>query len=193
VNIHRFARRSIEWALAAVLLAAASPILLVLAASVKITSRGPAFYRQQRVGKDGVPFTLLKLRTMTVSESTEAEWANSQQQRVTLVGRWLRRFRFDELPQLWNVLVGDLALVGPRPEQVAIAGRLATEIPFYDARHCIRPGLTGWAQVNVGYGGSFDGTLAKLQRDLFYVKHASLRLDALILWLTLRTILAARG
>ena len=105
----------------------------------------------------------------------------------------MRRFRIDELPQLWNVLRGDLALIGPRPEQVPIVERLVNEIPYYNARHCIRPGLTGWAQVTLGYGGSFDGTLAKLQCDLYYIKHRSLRLDALIVWLTLRTVLAGRG
>jgi lipopolysaccharide/colanic/teichoic acid biosynthesis glycosyltransferase len=109
--------------------------------------------------------------------------------RITPVGRILRRFRLDELPQLWNVIRGDLALVGPRPEQTAIVEQLEREIPFYAARHCVRPGLTGWAQVNLGYAGSFEGTVAKLQRDLYYIKHSSLRLDGLILWLTLKAVL----
>jgi lipopolysaccharide/colanic/teichoic acid biosynthesis glycosyltransferase len=113
--------------------------------------------------------------------------------RITRVGRFLRRFRIDELPQLANVIRGDLALIGPRPEQVPIAQRLERELPHWSARHCIRPGLTGWAQVNLGYAGSLEGTVAKLQRDLFYVKHSSLRLDALILWLTFKTLIAGRG
>jgi lipopolysaccharide/colanic/teichoic acid biosynthesis glycosyltransferase len=120
-------------------------------------------------------------------------WAARGDPRRTLVGRFIRRFSLDELPQLWNILRGDLALVGPRPEQVPIVERLDQELPHYNARHCIRPGLTGWAQVNLGYGGSVDGTIAKLQRDLYYVKHQSLRLDALIIWLTLRAVLAGRG
>jgi lipopolysaccharide/colanic/teichoic acid biosynthesis glycosyltransferase len=129
---------------------------------------------------------------MTLAEETAA-WAPSQTHRVTPIGQFLRRFRLDELPQLWNVIRFDLALIGPRPEQVTIAERLEREVPFYNARHCIRPGLTGWAQVNLGYAGSVEGTVAKLQHDLYYIKHASPRLDALILWKTLRTILAARG
>jgi lipopolysaccharide/colanic/teichoic acid biosynthesis glycosyltransferase len=101
----------------------------------------------------------------------------------------LRRYRLDELPQLWNVLRGELALVGPRPEQVPIVERLEQQIPFYAVRHTIRPGITGWAQVNLGYSGSLEGTRAKLQRDLYYVKHRSLRLDLLILWLTLKAVI----
>jgi lipopolysaccharide/colanic/teichoic acid biosynthesis glycosyltransferase len=129
---------------------------------------------------------------MTLADDN-ASWAPSQAHRVTPVGRLLRRFRIDELPQLWNVLRADLALIGPRPEQVTIAERLEREVPFYSARHCIRPGLTGWAQVNIGYAGSVEGTVAKLQRDLYYIKHGNPRLDGLILWMTLRTILSGRG
>ncbi|MGO9903943.1 MAG: sugar transferase [Solirubrobacteraceae bacterium] len=185
-------RRAAETLIAAVLLLAATPVLIGTMITIRLTSRGPALYRQRRVGKGGAQFTLLKLRTMTVAEKT-ASWAPSQTHRVTPVGQFLRRFRLDELPQLWNVIRSDLALIGPRPEQVAIAEQLEREIPFYNARHCIRPGLTGWAQVNLGYAGSVEGTVAKLQHDLYYIKHASPRLDALILWKTLRTVLAARG
>ena len=181
-----------EVAFAAGLLVLALPALLAFAAAIRIGSRGPALYRQKRVGKDGNVFTLLKLRSMAVIDG-EARWAHAQAHRVTWLGRHLRRFRFDEVPQFWNVLRGDLALVGPRPEQVPIVERLRDELPFYDARHAVRPGITGWAQVNGGYGGSVDGTLLKLQRDLYYVKHASLRLDALIVWLTLKAVLAGRG
>ncbi len=102
----------------------------------------------------------------------------------------MRRFRLDELPQLWNVIRGDLALIGPRPEQVPIVARLAREFPYYSARHRIRPGITGWAQVSFGYGGSDEGAMAKLQRDLYYIKRSGLRLNALIIWLTLKTIVA---
>jgi lipopolysaccharide/colanic/teichoic acid biosynthesis glycosyltransferase len=184
--------RAAELVLALALLALASPLLLAAWLGVRLTSRGPGFYRQRRVGRDGVHFTLLKLRTMTVAEH-DAAWAPSQNHRVTPVGRVLRRFRFDELPQLLNVIRGDLALIGPRPEQVPIVEALEREIPFYAARHCVRPGLTGWAQVNLGYAGSVEGTIAKLQRDLYYIKHGTLRLDALILWLTVKTVLTGRG
>ncbi len=187
-------RRVVEAVIAVALLLVATPLLLVAAIAIRLTSPGPALFRQRRVGKGGTHFTLLKLRTMTIADETSAAaWAPSQTHRVTAVGRLLRRFRLDEAPQLWNVIRGDLALIGPRPEQVAIAERLEREVPFYSARHCIRPGLTGWAQVNLGYAGSVEGTVAKLQRDLYYIKHASPRLDGLILWMTLRTIVSGRG
>jgi lipopolysaccharide/colanic/teichoic acid biosynthesis glycosyltransferase len=185
-------RRVGETVIAALLLLATAPLLAAAVVAIRVTSPGPALYRQRRVGRGGAQFTLLKLRTMTLADD-EPHWAPSQSHRVTRVGRILRRFRLDELPQLWNVIRGDLALVGPRPEQVAIVDRLEREIPFYSARHCIRPGLTGWAQVNLGYAGSVEGTVAKLQRDLYYIKHAGLRLDALILWMTLKTVVAGRG
>jgi lipopolysaccharide/colanic/teichoic acid biosynthesis glycosyltransferase len=196
-QIHRHglsnhARRGAETLLAGALALLSTPLLLLAALAVRLSGRGPVLYRQRRVGLDGAQFTLLKLRTMTATDGPAA-WAPSQTHRVTAVGRLLRRFRLDELPQLWNVVGGDLALIGPRPEQVPIVERLEAEIPFYGARHTIRPGLTGWAQVNLGYGGSVEGTIAKLQRDLYYIKHANLRLDALILWLTIKTIVSGRG
>ena len=198
--IHRHAwrrlmRRAFELLVSLVLLVLASPALLIAAVAIRLTSRGPVLYRQRRVGIDGAHFTLLKLRTMTAwaGSAEEAAWAGSQDHRVTSVGRVLRRFRLDELPQLWNIVRGDLALVGPRPEQVPIVERLEAEIPFYATRHTVRPGLTGWAQVNLGYSGSVEGTIAKLQRDLYYVKHGGWRLDALILWLTIKAVIAGRG
>jgi len=186
-------RRALDSLTAAALLLLTSPVLVVAALATRLTSRGPALYRQRRVGRGDRPFTLLKVRTMTACPGEEACWAPSQSHRVTRIGRLLRRFRIDELPQLYNVLRGDLALIGPRPEQVPIVACLRQELPHYGARHCIRPGITGWAQVNLGYAGSVEGTLAKLQRDLFYVKRRSMRLDALIIWLTLKTVLAGRG
>ena len=190
--VSRTLRRVLELGIAAVGLTLALPFIAVAIVIIRSTSPGPGLYRQQRVGRHGAHFTLLKLRTMREADG-EPAWAGAEAHRITAVGRFLRRFRLDELPQLWNVIRGDLALVGPRPEQIAIVERLEREIPFYSARHSVRPGLTGWAQVNMGYGGSLEGTLAKLQRDLYYVKHGSLRLDALILWLTLKTMLEGRG
>jgi lipopolysaccharide/colanic/teichoic acid biosynthesis glycosyltransferase len=190
--VSRTLRRALELLTSAMLLLAAIPFLLVAIVLVRLTSPGPGLYRQRRVGKHGAHFTLLKLRTMRDASGAPA-WAGAEAHRITPFGRILRRYRLDELPQLWNVIRGDLALVGPRPEQIAIAAQLEREIPFYSARQSVRPGLTGWAQVNMGYGGSFEGTLAKLQRDLFYVKHGSFRLDCLILWLTLKTVLTGRG
>jgi lipopolysaccharide/colanic/teichoic acid biosynthesis glycosyltransferase len=194
-RLYRSLRRATDIALAALLLMLLSPLLLIAAIVVRLTSPGPAIYRQRRVGKDGQEFTLLKLRTMTARDNAgdTAAWGPSQAQRVTPLGRLLRRFRLDELPQLWNVIRGELAVIGPRPEQVPIAHQLGRELPHYSSRHCIRPGITGWAQVNLGYAGSFEGTVAKLQRDLYYMKHHSLRLDALIVWLTVKAVLAGRG
>ncbi len=181
------ARRATVMVAAGALLLIALPLIALLMLAVRLTSPGPAIFRQRRVGKAGELFTLVKLRTMTVSDDSGA-WASDHAHRVTPLGRVLRRYRLDELPQLWNVLRGELALVGPRPEQVAIVERLEQQIPFYAARHTVRPGITGWAQVNLGYSGSLEGTRAKLQRDLYYVKHRSLRLDLLILWLTLKAV-----
>jgi lipopolysaccharide/colanic/teichoic acid biosynthesis glycosyltransferase len=181
------ARRAIVMSAAGLLLLVTLPLIAGLMLLIRLTSPGPAVFRQTRVGKDGALFTLVKLRTMTVADDS-ASWATDQGHRVTPLGRVLRRYRLDELPQLWNVLRGELALVGPRPEQVPIVERLEQQIPFYAVRHTVRPGITGWAQVNLGYSGSLEGTRAKLQRDLYYVKHRSLRLDLLILWLTLKAV-----
>jgi lipopolysaccharide/colanic/teichoic acid biosynthesis glycosyltransferase len=189
----RVLRRTLELVLTAALLIVSLPAIAAAALAIKLTSSGPALYRQQRVGKGGVPFTLVKLRTMSVVEDGQAAWAGAETGRITSAGGFLRRFRLDELPQLWNVIRGDLSLIGPRPEQVPIVERLDRELPHYSARHAIRPGITGWAQVNLGYAGSVDGTIAKLQRDLYYIKHSSLRLDALILWLTFKTVMSGRG
>jgi exopolysaccharide biosynthesis polyprenyl glycosylphosphotransferase len=181
------ARRAAVMLTAGLLLLVSAPLIAMLMALVRLTSPGPAIFRQARVGKDGTLFTLVKLRTMTVADDS-ATWASDQDHRITPLGRVLRRYRLDELPQLWNVLRGELALVGPRPEQVPIVERLEQQIPFYAVRHSVRPGLTGWAQVTLGYSGSLEGTRAKLQRDLYYVKHRSLRLDLLILWLTIKAV-----
>ena len=186
-------RRGAETAFAGLLFVLSLPVLALAMIAVRLTSSGPVLYRQPRVGLGGEEFTLLKLRTMTTLTPEASAWAESQHHRVTPVGRFLRRFRLDELPQLWNVVTGDLALIGPRPEQVPLVALLEKEIPFYGARHVVRPGLTGWAQVNVGYAGSVEGTVVKLQRDLYYIKHANLRLDALILWLTVKTVVSGRG
>ncbi len=185
------ARRATMMLMSALLLLVSLPLLAVLMIAIRLTSHGPAIFLQTRVGKDGVLFTLVKLRTMFVADPgapDDAAWATDEDHRITPVGRRLRRYRLDELPQLWNVMRGELALIGPRPEQVAIVKRLEREIPFYAVRHTVRPGLTGWAQVNLGYSGSLEGARAKLQRDLYYVKHRGLRLDLLILWLTLKTV-----
>jgi exopolysaccharide biosynthesis polyprenyl glycosylphosphotransferase len=189
-RLYAASRRGFEMAFAAASLLLLAPLLAVIAAVIAASSRGPVLFRQVRVGRADEPFTVVKFRTMRPAEDAAPQaWATSEDARITTVGRWLRRFRLDELPQLWNVLRGQLSLIGPRPEQVQIARQLEAKIPFYAARHAVRPGLTGWAQVNCGYAGSLDGTLEKLQFDLYYVKHQSLRLDLLILASTLRAML----
>ena len=142
---------------------------------------GPALFVQQRVGESGRPFRLYKLRTMRVGSGDEPLWAQVGDPRVTRIGRVLRRTHVDELPQIWNVLRGDMSFVGPRPEQVGFVAQLEAALPFYQRRHLIRPGITGWAQVRCGYAGSEAGSAWKLCNDLYYVKHRSLGLDVLVL------------
>jgi sugar transferase (PEP-CTERM system associated) len=173
----------------------ASPLILLLAALVRLTSPGPAFYAQRRVGRYGRVFTIHKLRSMRADAEAQsgAVWATSADARITPLGRLLRRTRLDELPQLWNVLVGDMSLVGPRPERPEFVQMLTREIPFYGQRHVVRPGLTGWAQVRYTYGASVEDAMQKLQYDLFYIKHMSIALDLLILFSTIKIVILRRG
>ena len=170
------------------------PLVAVLAGLVRLGSPGKTVFAQDRVGKDGAVFTLYKLRTMIDgADESGHRFADEGDDRVTPIGGWLRRTRFDELPQLWNVLRGDLSIVGPRPEQVPFVEEFRSDIPFYDQRHLVRPGLTGWAQINQGYTGSTGGTIEKLTYDLYYVKHMSPSLDTRILLATLWTMVSGFG
>jgi sugar transferase (PEP-CTERM system associated) len=173
----------------------ALPLMLLVAAAVKATSRGPIFYHQPRVGLRGRVFVLHKFRSMRqdAEKGTGAVWATRHDNRVTGVGRFLRRARLDELPQLWNVLRGDMSLVGPRPERPEFVSSLTREILFYGQRHTIRPGLTGWAQVRYTYGASVEDAMEKLQYDLFYIKNMSLALDLFVIAKTVKTVLMGRG
>jgi exopolysaccharide biosynthesis polyprenyl glycosylphosphotransferase len=193
-RLYGIAKRVVESCVATLVLLVFAPALPLIAVAVKLSSAGPVLYRQRRVGKDGSVFSVTKFRTMELSTAPErASWSTEHAHRITRAGRFLRRFRLDELPQLWKVVRGDLSLVGPRPEQPEIVERLEREMKFYAARHCIRPGLTGWAQVNYGYGGDDLGVVEKLQYDFFYIKRQSLRLDLLIIASTVRIILSGRG
>ncbi len=172
------------WALAAA----------VLWTAVRLDSKGPALYRQERVGRDGAHFTLYKFRTMAHdAERNGPQFTLHRDRRLTRVGRWLRRFRADEVPQLWNVLKGDLSLVGPRPERPVFTEQFEQSIPFYQYRHLIRPGVTGWAQVNYGYADDEAQTVDKLTYDLYYVKHMSPWLDTQILGQSIWTVLSGFG
>ncbi|MDY2587155.1 sugar transferase [Winogradskyella aquimaris] len=159
-----------------------------------VGNKGPLFYTQERIGRNGKPFRIIKLRTMIVNAEIDGvKWAKKNDKRVTAFGKFLRRSRLDEIPQFFNVLKGDMSIIGPRPERPFFVNELARIIPFYETRHIIKPGLTGWAQVNTRYGGSIDDSLTKLQYDLYYIKHRSVFLDFSISIKTLSTILYYRG
>jgi lipopolysaccharide/colanic/teichoic acid biosynthesis glycosyltransferase len=170
------------------------PLAIVTALVIKIDSRGPVLYKQERVGKNGRPFTLMKFRSMrTDAEKDGPVWASTTDSRTTRVGRIIRKIRVDEIPQFWNILRGDMNFVGPRPERPHFVAQLAQEIPFYEQRHLIAPGLTGWAQIKYPYAASIEDARQKLEYDLFYIKNQGLTLDAAILFETIKTILFSRG
>jgi len=167
----------------------------LIALAIKLTSSGPALYRQKRVGRDGTVFDCLKFRTMRADAEADSgpTWAGDNDPRITPLGRFLRFSRLDEIPQLWNVLKGDMSLVGPRPERPEFVDWLNREIPYYYLRHTIRPGITGWAQVRYKYGSTVEDAKEKLRYDLFYIKNFSPGLDLLILLQTIKIILLGRG
>lgn len=170
------------------------PLSVAVGLAVKLDSPGPALFRQQRVGRDGRSFCLLKFRSMVhQGAAAPARFAQQGDDRITRVGRVIRRWRLDELPQLWNVLCGEMSLIGPRPEQTQFVQGFASRIAAYPYRHLVRPGLTGWAQVQQGYAGSEEETVVKLSYDLYYVAHYSVALDLLIAFKTARTILTGFG
>ena len=170
------------------------PIAIVTAILIKLDSRGPIFYKQERVGKNGEPFVLMKFRSMrTDAEASGPVWASKSDDRTTRVGSVIRKIRVDEIPQFWNILRGEMSFVGPRPERPHFVAQLAQEIPYYEQRHLIAPGLTGWAQIKYPYGASIEDAREKLQYDLFYIKNQSLVLDAIILFETVKIILFGRG
>ncbi|WP_411767127.1 sugar transferase [Winogradskyella sp. A3E31] len=159
-----------------------------------ICNRGPLLYTQERIGRNSTIFTIYKLRTMEVgAEGDKAQWATKNDSRITRFGRFLRRSRLDEIPQFYNVLKGDMSLIGPRPERPYFVSELSQSIPFYETRHIIKPGLTGWAQVNTRYGASVEDSLTKLQYDLYYIKHRSFFLDISIILKTFSTVIYYRG
>lgn len=171
------------------------PIMALVAIAIRLDSPGPIIYRQKRVGLAGRCFNVLKFRSMTTDaeQGTGAKWATPDDLRITRVGRFLRKFRLDEFPQFVNVIWGDMSFVGPRPERPEFVDELRIAIPYYDERHTVRPGITGWAQVQYEYGASVEAACRKLEYDLFYLKHMSLLFDLAIIFLTLRTILSGRG
>jgi sugar transferase (PEP-CTERM system associated) len=195
-RVLRSAKRAAELVVALLLLAAALPLLLVLGLLVRLESRGPAIYRQSRVGREAATFTLYKLRTMREDAETASGpvWTDPDRDpRMTRLGRVLRKLRLDELPQLWNVVRGDMSFVGPRPERPHFVETLRLVIPYYDERHAVRPGITGWAQVKFGYGSTIEDSERKLQFDLYYLKNMSLLLDLAIVLETFKVMVLGRG
>lgn len=194
-NVYQMLKRTLDIVLALTGLALYAPFLPLLALVIKLDSRGPVFYRQVRVGRGGAPFTIVKLRSMQhgAEDSSGPLWAASDDPRVTRVGGILRKTRLDEVPQLLNVLRGEMSIVGPRPERPVFVDLLASEIPFYRSRLVVKPGVTGWAQVRYPYGSSTEDALRKLQYDLYYIRHQSLLLDLLIMLKTFGTMLTFRG
>jgi sugar transferase (PEP-CTERM system associated) len=190
-----YLRRLFSVAISLVGLIIAAPLIPLIMLAIRLDSDGPAFYTQTRMGKGGSLFKVVKFRTMRVDAefATGPQWAADNDPRVTRVGRFLRTSRLDEIPQLWCVLKGDMAFVGPRPERPEFIETLSKEIPFFRVRHMVRPGITGWAQIKYKYGSTIEDSREKLQYDLFYIKNASIGLDLLILFQTVKTVLLRRG
>ena len=187
-------KRIFDIVLALILGAMTMPLMLIIGIAIKLNSTGPAFYRQIRVGLKGKHYKVYKFRTMYIDAEKEGpKWTSINDPRITPFGNFLRRTRLDELPQIYNVLLGQMSFIGPRPERPEFVKNLEKEIPYYDLRHLVKPGITGWAQVMYDYGSSTQDAREKLQYDLFYIKNQSILLDSIILLKTLKTIMNAKG
>lgn len=188
-------REAVHRSLGLIGLVLSFPLALFTALIIKLESKGPVLYRQSRVGKNGKVFDVLKFRSMRTDAEKDGKpvWAMADDNRVTRVGRIIRKIRIDEIPQFWNIIKGEMSFVGPRPERPHFVEQLATEIPFYEHRHLVAPGLTGWAQIKYPYGASVEDARQKLQYDLYYIKNQSLALDFVIVFETVKTVLFGRG
>ena len=188
-------KRVADFTVSLFFLAAVLPITLLVAMAIKLESRGPVFYRQERVGLNGRIFRVWKFRSMRTDAEKDGvpRWASAKDNRVTRVGRFIRATRIDEIPQIINVLEGDMSFIGPRPERPYFVQQLRREMPYYDLRHRVKPGITGWAQVNYRYGESIEDARQKLAYDLYYVKNNDFFLDLTILVQTVRVIMFAHG
>ncbi len=189
-----YAKRTLDVLFSLIGLCLTLPFLPLIAFLIKLDSRGPVFYSQTRIGRDNLPFLLWKLRTMVLdADKNNVHWTTDNDSRITMVGRLLRKMRVDELPQLFNILKGDMTLIGPRPEAVSLVELYRREIPFYQERHMVTPGITGWAQINYSYGNSIEDALEKLKYDLYYIKNRGFILDAIIFLRTIRIVLTGKG
>jgi len=188
------AKTCFDYAIASILLLVTAPIMILTAIMIKATSKGPILFRQERVGRNGKIFNVLKIRSMAVdAENSGPQWAKANDARVTAIGRFIRKLRIDEIPQAINILKGEMSFVGPRPERPHFVTQLSKAIPYFEERHRIRPGLSGWAQINYPYGASVEDARNKLSYDLYYMKNGSIFLDVLILLRTVHVILWPRG
>ncbi len=194
-SIHGFVKRTQGMIVSFILLTFLSPILFLIAILIKLESHGPVFFQQERVGRNNKPFRLLKFRSMcqNAEKMSGPAFARKNDPRITRIGMVIRKIRLDEVPQFINIFKGDMDLVGPRPERTVFVSQLEKIVPYYNLRHVVRPGLTGWAQENYPYGDSFEDSREKLKYDLYYVKHFSWYLDLLIVFLTVREVLFRRG
>src|SRR3954464_4633609 len=194
-RLTRLMKRSIDLTLSLVMAVVTLPLMVLTAILVLLEDGRPVFYRQERVGENGRTFILSKFRSMRkdAEKGGRPIWAKDGDDRITRVGRFIRNTRLDELPQLWNVVRGDMSFVGPRPERPFFVDQLSKAIPFYQQRHAVKPGITGWAQVKYRYGASFEDSLEKLRYDLYYVKHLSIPFDLTILFDTVKVVLFAKG
>ena len=192
--IQKKIKRLFDITLALLIFILTLPIMLLSIIIIKLESHGPALFKQERVGLGDQEFTIYKFRSMrNDAEKDGAKWAQKNDSRVTKFGNFMRKTRIDELPQLWNVLKGDMSFVGPRPERQVFIDDLEKEIPFYNLRHCVKPGLTGWAQVMYPYGASIEDSLRKLEYDLYYIKHQNFIMDIFIFFKTVKTVLFGKG
>ena len=196
-KFRQFSERTVDLFVSGLLMAVAWPVMLLVAAAIKVEDgvSAPVFYRQRRVGKGSVPIEVLKFRSMAVNAEADgkAVWATKDDQRITRVGACLRKTRLDELPQVLNVLKGEMSLVGPRPERPEFVEELKKSIPYYDERHAVKPGVTGWAQLKYSYGASEEDATEKLHYDLYYIKNQSLMLDIMIILQTVEVVLWGKG
>jgi exopolysaccharide biosynthesis polyprenyl glycosylphosphotransferase len=188
-SLHGVLQRVLSVLLAMIGLVLSAPLFAAIALLIKWDSAGPVFFVQERIGKDGRKFTLMKFRTMRTVERRSSEWVKDNGDRITPIGRWLRKFRLDELPQLFNVLRGHMNLIGPRPHPASNYDLFMRHIPFYAFRTTVRPGITGWAQVRYGYANDLKEEIEKMRYDLYYIKHHSLRLDVEIVLRTIAVVL----
>ncbi|MCE5336677.1 MAG: exopolysaccharide biosynthesis polyprenyl glycosylphosphotransferase, partial [Desulfobacteraceae bacterium] len=193
--LRSFYKTSFDLLCATIGLILTAPLMPLIALAIRIDSPGPVFFRQVRVGESGRKFRICKFRTMSqdAEKKTGAVWATENDPRITRVGKILRKTRLDELPQIFNVLKGDMSIVGPRPERPEFIEELSRIIPYYGVRHAIKPGITGWAQIKYSYGASVDDAVEKLRYDLYYIKHCSLIFDLLIVIETIKVVLFGKG